>query len=270
MTVAAPPDESTRLRWRTDRFVELDGHRIPIAPEVEARPPGWAGLRRQSRRTVAWKRLVWPLYHALLDATGDGFIEWEVGRLLKRHWRPGATYLEIACGALSLERFVPPGSWFNAFDIGLSEFHLRWTLARSRRVNAALADVERIPLPDACADVLVLTQAFGNFRNLDTALREIRRVAKPGARFICTVSNHHAWLYRSRTWKPRRPLPWRFAEFPEFMAERGFRFVEGHMKGFGIPAPRWLVPHILTIPVTMPREDLNIVFFYVFEVDAAP
>lgn len=254
----------TRLVWRTDRFIEMPPHRIPIAAELaDARHPG-TGLRRLPPRELRWKRLVWPVYKRLTDPLFDGFIEDALLRLLRRHWRGGDTYLEIACGDMSLAGRLPKGACFNAFDLSLSELHVRRTLARSPDASLAIAPVERIPLPDACADVLVCSQAFIHFPDFDAAAREIRRVARPGARLLCSVANHLAWMYRVRGAHPDGVQAWSFDGFAQAMAAHGFRRLESHRAGLWVPLP---LPtrRALTLPVGVPWESLNTVFFYAFE-----
>jgi demethylmenaquinone methyltransferase/2-methoxy-6-polyprenyl-1,4-benzoquinol methylase len=49
----------------------------------------------------------------------------------------------------------------------------------------AVGDGHALPLPDACADAYSIAFGIRNFTDLDKALREARRVLKPGGRFLC-------------------------------------------------------------------------------------
>jgi len=49
----------------------------------------------------------------------------------------------------------------------------------------AVGDGHRLPLPDACADAYSIAFGIRNFTDLSAALREARRVLKPGGRFLC-------------------------------------------------------------------------------------
>jgi len=49
----------------------------------------------------------------------------------------------------------------------------------------AVGDGHRLPLPDQCADAYSIAFGIRNFTDLPTALREARRVLKPGGRFLC-------------------------------------------------------------------------------------
>jgi demethylmenaquinone methyltransferase/2-methoxy-6-polyprenyl-1,4-benzoquinol methylase len=49
----------------------------------------------------------------------------------------------------------------------------------------AVGDAQRLPLPDASADAYVISFGIRNVTDIPTALREARRVLKPGGRFLC-------------------------------------------------------------------------------------
>jgi len=49
----------------------------------------------------------------------------------------------------------------------------------------SVGDAQALPLPDACADAYVISFGIRNVTDIDQALREARRVLKPGGRFLC-------------------------------------------------------------------------------------
>jgi demethylmenaquinone methyltransferase/2-methoxy-6-polyprenyl-1,4-benzoquinol methylase len=49
----------------------------------------------------------------------------------------------------------------------------------------AVGDAQALPLPDACADAYVIAFGIRNVTDIPAALREARRVLKPGGRFLC-------------------------------------------------------------------------------------
>jgi demethylmenaquinone methyltransferase/2-methoxy-6-polyprenyl-1,4-benzoquinol methylase len=55
----------------------------------------------------------------------------------------------------------------------------------SREIAWAVGDAQALPLPDACADAYVISFGIRNVTDIPTALREARRVLKPGGRFLC-------------------------------------------------------------------------------------
>jgi demethylmenaquinone methyltransferase/2-methoxy-6-polyprenyl-1,4-benzoquinol methylase len=52
-------------------------------------------------------------------------------------------------------------------------------------IDWAVGDAQRLPLPDACADAYVISFGIRNVAEIPAALREARRVLKPGGRFLC-------------------------------------------------------------------------------------
>ncbi|HSV03641.1 MAG TPA: class I SAM-dependent methyltransferase [Phenylobacterium sp.] len=49
----------------------------------------------------------------------------------------------------------------------------------------AVGDAQALPLPDACAEAYVIAFGIRNVTDIGQALREARRVLKPGGRFLC-------------------------------------------------------------------------------------
>lgn len=49
----------------------------------------------------------------------------------------------------------------------------------------AVGDAQALPLPDRCADAYVIAFGIRNVTDIPKALREARRVLKPGGRFLC-------------------------------------------------------------------------------------
>ncbi|MDR7115296.1 class I SAM-dependent methyltransferase [Caulobacter sp. BE254] len=52
-------------------------------------------------------------------------------------------------------------------------------------ITWTVGDAQRLPLPDAHADAYVISFGIRNVTDIDAALREARRVLKPGGRFLC-------------------------------------------------------------------------------------
>ena len=49
----------------------------------------------------------------------------------------------------------------------------------------AVGDAQNLPLPDGCADAYSIAFGIRNVTDISAALREARRVLKPGGRFLC-------------------------------------------------------------------------------------
>lgn len=65
------------------------------------------------------------------------------------------------------------------------------------RISFAVADAEKLPLPDGCVDRVSIAFGLRNCTDKDAVLREARRVLKPGGRFLCLeFSNVNIWPLR--------------------------------------------------------------------------
>lgn len=54
----------------------------------------------------------------------------------------------------------------------------------------SVGDAQRLALPDACADAYVISFGIRNVTDILAALKEARRVLKPGGRFLCLEFSH--------------------------------------------------------------------------------
>ncbi len=119
-------------------------------------------------------------------------------------------------------------------------------------------EAENLPLADASVDLLTVAFGLRNATHLAAALREIRRVLKPGARFVCLeFSRPQAWLApfydlysflvipRLGALVAREPLAYQYlvdsirrfpdqCEFAGLMEQSGFGAVHWENLSFGI------------------------------------
>lgn len=78
------------------------------------------------------------------------------------------------------------------------------------RLLASVGDAQALPLPDRSVDAYTIAFGLRNVTDIDLALREARRVLKPGGRFLClefsrVVLPGLAELYETYSF---RVLPW--------------------------------------------------------------
>ncbi len=111
--------------------------------------------------------------------------------------RPGQTLLDVAGGTGDIGfRFLErahqrPGKPATAILCDINQSMLRSGRGRSdaHRFQAHLhwvcGNAEALPLPDRCVDVYTVAFGIRNVTHIDKALREARRVLKPGGRFLC-------------------------------------------------------------------------------------
>jgi demethylmenaquinone methyltransferase/2-methoxy-6-polyprenyl-1,4-benzoquinol methylase len=57
--------------------------------------------------------------------------------------------------------------------------------SNERAIEWVCGDAERLPIPDSCMDSYTIAFGIRNVTHIDAALREARRVLKPGGRFLC-------------------------------------------------------------------------------------
>jgi demethylmenaquinone methyltransferase/2-methoxy-6-polyprenyl-1,4-benzoquinol methylase len=105
--------------------------------------------------------------------------------------RPTHTLLDLAGGTgdITLRWLKRGGGPVFLTDINRSML----TAGRDRALNSgfagevspAVADAEKLPLPDRCVDRVSIAFGLRNCTDKSAVLRESRRVLKPGGRFLC-------------------------------------------------------------------------------------
>jgi SAM-dependent methyltransferase len=106
--------------------------------------------------------------------------------------KPGARVLEIACGtgistAQVLAR-LPADGRLVATDLNQAMLdHARMRVAADPRIEWRVADAQQLPFADASFDHCVCQFGVMFFPDKVAALREVRRVLKPGGEFLCNT-----------------------------------------------------------------------------------
>ena len=130
--------------------------------------------------------------------------------------QPGERVLELACGpgglGLAAAPLVAPGG-----DVVLSDVVPEMTAIAAARaaalgienVRTAELDLEQIEQPDDTFDIVVCREGLMFARDPEQAVREIRRVLRPGGRIAISV------------WGPRARNPWLSVVFDAVSAELG-------------------------------------------------
>lgn len=108
--------------------------------------------------------------------------------------------LEIGCGWGRNFAHYPAGAAVTAFD--LDPARLRAAARQPDAVPLVVADGERLPWPDACFDTVTGTLVFCSIPDPAAALREARRVLRPGGQLLLVehVRSHQAWLAQAQDW----------------------------------------------------------------------
>lgn len=126
----------------------------------------------------------------------DALIDWLAPR-------PGQRLLDVAGGTGDVAlRFVKRSQGGRSAPAKGGEAvicDINAAMMRAGRGRPALAaqpiqfvcgDAERLPLPSAAFDAYTIAFGIRNVTDIDAALREARRVLKPGGRFMCLEFSH--------------------------------------------------------------------------------
>lgn len=253
-----------RIAWRVSQTQSVAGVDVPVADGLTTEDDTGLGIRRQSAATLQLKSLLWPLKKAHDDYLVDGFIEWELGRLIRSYVSPHDTVLEIGCGDMSLRNFLPADMIYNALEIQISEFQIKRVMGREPRVNLVIASATDIPAPTDSVTAVLSSEVFTSIPDIATVLSEIRRVMKTGGHLICSISNETCTKYDAKGPNPFTSHKWTFDEFSALVAQYGFQFIEGSRKGWWVPMPTWLTKTSYQLPLTPKQERDTTNFFYVF------
>ncbi len=81
---------------------------------------------------------------------------------------------------------------------------------RRTRITCLQANAEQLSFPDDMFHAVTTGFCMRNVGNLPQAFAEIRRVLRPGGRFVCLEFSHppYAWLRALYDWYSFRLLPW--------------------------------------------------------------
>ena len=105
--------------------------------------------------------------------------------------RPGERLLEVGPGtgyhALHVARWLEPGGALDILDV--QQEMLDHTMRRARELGISNVvpthgDARELPYPDDTFDAAYLNFVLGEVPDQDAALRELRRVLKPGGRLV--------------------------------------------------------------------------------------
>jgi SAM-dependent methyltransferase len=177
-----------------------DGY--PAAGGVARRPAGDEESARANRR---WWDAAAPAYLAEHGTDlGDADFLWcpEGLREADAHLLgdvAGRRVLEIGCGSAPCARWLRrAGADVVAFDISAGMLSRAAELNRSTGIGVPLLQADAGALPFADDSIDVACSAFGGLpfvADVEGALTEVRRVLRPGGRFVASVNHPMRWAF---------------------------------------------------------------------------
>lgn len=119
---------------------------------------------------------------------------------------PGATVLDVGCGAgFFLAELYARGLAGAGIDI--SEEAVKQAKARAPKADIRVGPAEHLPWPDKSFDAVSDLGTLEHFLNMEAALKEQIRVAKPGAKFLLILPNSHYLLEFVYIWRTGKEIP---------------------------------------------------------------
>jgi SAM-dependent methyltransferase len=112
-------------------------------------------------------------------------------RLSPVAWDGSQLVADIGCGnGVDLRQIIPDGRCRHAIGIDLSAGMLRTlgNLRDSGRLTVLQGDAEQLPLADDSVDVALAMHMLYHVPDLDAAVRELRRIVKPGGTVLASTN----------------------------------------------------------------------------------
>lgn len=149
----------------------------------------------------------------------------------------GRRVLEVSFGTGYLltqyaDRFETHGVDINARMVEVAKKNLD---SRGMSADLRQGSVEQLPVEDEYFDTVITTMAFSGYPDGARAMSEIRRVLRPGGRFVLIDVNYPAdrnWLGMrlTRFWQQTGDL---IRDVAKLLEDHGFEFEDTEIGGFG-------------------------------------
>jgi demethylmenaquinone methyltransferase/2-methoxy-6-polyprenyl-1,4-benzoquinol methylase len=154
------------------------------------------GADERRRRIRGVFDAVAPRYDLMNDLMSLGIHRWWKRTLARRVAGVSGRVVDLAGGTGDVARLLrAPCREVIVVDPSAAMMRVGASRSGMQGVTWREGEAEALPLPDASVDLLVVSFGLRNATRLTQALREIHRVLKPGARFVCLeFSRPRAWL----------------------------------------------------------------------------
>jgi trans-aconitate methyltransferase len=146
----------------------------------ELKTPTLGLTREETHLTQTWDPDAYGRDGAFVHGLAGGVFEWLAAG-------PGERVLDLGCGDGQLTaRLAATG----ADVVGVDASEAMVAAARARGIAADLASAESLPYADARFDAVFSNAVLHWVRNHDAMMAEVRRVLKPGSRFVAEMGGH--------------------------------------------------------------------------------
>ena len=130
--------------------------------------------------TQTWDPQAYAKNGAFVHGLAGGVLEWLAAQ-------PGERILDVGCGDGQLtERIAASGAAVRGVDASPQMI----AAARARGIDADESPAESLPYASASFDAVFSNAALHWVRGQDAMLAQVRRVLKPGARFVAEMGGH--------------------------------------------------------------------------------
>lgn len=75
----------SKIEWTTNDYETIGDYQVAYIPNLIDGYNQGSGIKRNSITKILLKRAIWPLFKLRNDLMVDGFIEWEIGKLIKKN-----------------------------------------------------------------------------------------------------------------------------------------------------------------------------------------
>ncbi len=153
----------------------------------------------------------------------------------------GQRVLDIGCGPYGLVHFLENAAGRIRIDPLLPQYENKLDLSGLSLSLSGLG--EHLPLASASVDIAICFNALDHMRDPAAALKEVRRVLRPGGTLLLMIHTFPAWT-RPFFWVDRlHPHHWTASSFA---AEVGrvfqVRHIETSHRKFVVPVAKWILP----------------------------
>ena len=137
-----------------------------------------------------------PRYDLMNDLMSMGIHRLWKRTLARRVAGTTGQVVDLAGGTGDVARLLlAPGRNVTVFDPSMAMMQAGQRRPGSAQLQWLEGEAEHLPLTDASVDLLTISFGLRNTTHIATALAEVRRVLKPGGRFVCLeFSRPAAWL----------------------------------------------------------------------------